>query len=307
METGLYIITGPTAVGKTALCIDIAQQIDAEIVSCDSMQMYRGMDIGTAKATSAELAMVPHHCLGILDVTEPGNVQKYQELARQSVGQILDRGKNVLVTGGSGFYLKSFLEPVVDEIQVSEELREEVESLYTNNGLNGVVEKLLELNPEGVGDMDLQNSRRVTRALERCISSGKTVLELKERMLQLPKPYPHLDKKVCILSRSDEELKSRISQRTMSMLNSGLVEEVEELLNQGLGENAVASNAIGYREVIAFLGGEIITREELSATITQNTWKLVRKQKKWFRTQLPKAKIMDLDQLPNPDLQDLFG
>jgi tRNA dimethylallyltransferase len=307
MESCLYLITGPTAVGKTAMCLDIALKINAEVISCDSMQMYRGMDIGTAKATAGELAKVPHHCLDMLDVKEPGNIQKYQELARQSVGKVLDQGKEVLVTGGSGFYLKSFLEPVVDDVDVSDELRAEVESLLESSGLDAVVEKLLELNPQGVGDLDLQNSRRVTRALERCISSGMNVLELKERMLKLPKPYPGFVKKICVLSRSDEQLRSRIAQRTEWMLKCGLVEEVEALLQQGLGDNPVASNAIGYREVIAFIQGDIVSRDELSETLRQNTWKLVRKQKKWFRTQLPQANVIDLDQCTNPDLQDLFG
>ena len=306
MDNCLYIITGPTAVGKTALCLKVAQEMNAEVISCDSMQMYRGMDIGTAKATSGELEQVPHHCLDILDVSEAGNVQRYQELAQQAVEDILGRGKKVLVTGGSGFYLKSFIEPVVDNIQVSPDVRTQVDSLFVDNGLEAVVEKLLELNPSGVGEMDLQNPRRVTRALERCLSSGLTVIELTDKMEQLPKPFPGLQKKVCVLTRPDDQLKSRILERTSLMLESGLVDEVDGLLHLGLGENPVANAAIGYREAIAFIRGEISTKEELGETISQNTWKLVRKQKKWFRTQLPNANTVDLNQSEDPDLGDLF-
>ena len=307
MKDCLYIVTGPTAVGKTSLCLRIAEELVAEVVSCDSMQLYRGMDIGTAKATKEELDRVPHHCLDVLVVSEPGNVQKFQEMALCAVNDIRNRGKQVLVTGGSGFYLKSFLAPVVDDVKVPEDIRVKVEGLYQNLELEGLVEELMKVNPEGVGELDTKNPRRVVRALERCLTSGLTVFELQQRMKALPKPYPNLNKKVCILVRSDDLMKERIMERTHTMIESGFVSEVEELLLHGLGENLVARNAIGYREVIAYLNGELGRLEELSELIIQNTWQLVRKQKKWFRHQLPEAKVVDLDQCPEPTMEDLFG
>jgi tRNA dimethylallyltransferase len=264
------------------------------------------MNIGTAKATVEELEMIPHHCLDVLNISEPGNIQRYQELAQNAVEDIISRGKMVLVSGGSGFYLKSFLEPVVDEVEIPEELREEVETLYSQKGLDAVVDELLQLNPEGVGKLDLQNPRRVLRALERCRSSGRSVPELQLQMKQLPIPFPDLLKKICLLTRSDDALKSRISKRTSEMLDNGLISEVETLLKNGLRENPLANSAIGYREVIAYLDGIIKTMEELMATISQNTWQLVRKQKKWFRTQLPNANVVNLDINPDPNLSDIF-
>ena len=307
MELSLYLVTGPTAVGKTALCLEVAKALDAEIVSCDSMQVYRGMDIGTAKATAEELAAVRHHCLDLFGTSEPGDVGVYSKCARDAILGIHGRGKKVLVTGGSGFYLKSFLEPVCDDIEVPAGIRGEVEGMLGSQGLESLVGKLTELNPDGVGGLDLQNPRRVTRALERCLASGLTVLELKERMATLPKPYPGMAKKVCILTRGDAKLKARIAQRTKSMVKGGLIEEVELLVGKGLGENPVARAAIGYREVLAFLGGEIATTDELEDLLNRNTWQLVRKQRKWFRTQLPGAKVVDLDECPEPRLPDLFG
>jgi len=307
MKSCIHIVTGPTAVGKTALCLEAARELQAEVISCDSMQLYRGMDIGTAKATEEELAVVPHHCLDVFDVREPGNVQKYVEHAQASVADILGRGKKVLVTGGSGFYLKSFLEPVCDEVKVPDGIRGEVEQMYAEGGLKTMVERLLELNPEGVGEMDLQNPRRVIRALERCLASGMSVLGLRQKMEDLPAPYPELEKRVCVLIRGDDVLKDRIAQRCAAMLAGGLVEEVEGLVVAGLRENPVASAAIGYRELLAYLDGEIASRGELEEILNRNTWQLVRKQKKWFRTQLPSARLVDLDQCPEPSVRELFG
>lgn len=306
MNSCIYVVTGPTAVGKTSLCLQVARELNAEVISCDSMQLYRGMDIGTAKATKEELAVVPHHCLDLFDVREPGNVQKYLKHARVAVADILDRGKRILVTGGSGFYLKSFLEPVCDAVQVPDEVREEVEQMHSKGGLEVVVKRLLELNPLGVGEMDLQNPRRVLRAMERCLVSGMSVLELKEKMKGLPQPYPELDKRGCILYRSDDLLKERIARRCAAMLSKGLIDEVEGLVQSGLQENPVASAAIGYREVLAYLEGKIASREELLDALNRNTWQLVRKQKKWFRTQLASARVVDLDACPEPGIRELF-
>lgn len=307
MNSCIYVVTGPTAVGKTSLCLRVARELQAEVISCDSMQLYKGMDIGTAKATEEELAKVPHHCLDVFDVRESGNVQKYEENAKVAVSDIVNRGKRILVTGGSGFYLKSFLEPVCDEVQIPEMVRLEVEQMYTEGGVEVMVERLLELNSAGVGGLDLKNPRRVVRALERCLASGMSVLELKEKMQELPEPYPRMEKRVCVLTRSDENLKARISQRVEAMLSGGLIEEVAGLVESGLQNNPVASAAIGYREVLDYLDGEISSLEELAATLNRNTWQLVRKQKKWFRTQLPEARVVNLDTCPDPTLEDLFG
>ncbi len=303
----MYLLTGPTAVGKTELCLRLAEELDAEILSCDSMQVYEEMDIGTAKPTTAELASVRHHCIGIFPFNHTINIHTYTEVAAEAVDKITRRGKAVLVTGGSGFYLNSFIQPVCDEVKVSHEIRAEVNQLQDSGGLHALVENLRSLNPNGLGDLDIQNPRRVVRALERCKASGKTVLELRAEMEAMPEPFPDFNKRICVLNRGENALQERIQLRTSSMLANGLVDEVRGLLSRGLLENPTAAASIGYREVIAYIQNKPQPEKHLEESINRSTWQLVRKQKKWFRSQLPCARWVDLDLCPVPSVEDLFG
>ena len=247
------------------------------------MQVYEGMDIGTAKPTTAELASVQHHCIGIFPFNHTINIHTYTEVAAEAVDKITRRGKAVLVTGGSGFYLNSFIQPVCDEVKVSHEIRAEVNQLQDSGGLHALVENLRSLNPNGLGDLDIQNPRRVVRALERCKASGKTVLELRAEMESMPEPFPDFNKRICVLNRGDNALRERIQLRTSSMLTNGLVDEVRGLLSRGLLENPTAAASIGYREVIAYIQNKPQPEKHLEESINRSTWQLVRKQKKWFR------------------------
>lgn len=305
MTPSLYLLTGPTASGKTALCLRLALELDAEIISCDSMQVYEGMDIGTAKPSPDELAVVVHHGIGVFPVTRGASVHDFSSLAATAVEDIHNRGKSVLVTGGSGFYLKSFLEPVCDDIVISKETRSVVDGLFKKSGLAGVVAWLLELNPGGIGELDLQNPLRVVRALERCLQSGDSVLQLRANLASLPEPYAGMEKRICVIQREDDSLRTRIQQRTRTMLNAGLVAEVRELIPLGLLENKSASASIGYRETISFIDGTL--EFELEETINLHTWQLVRKQRKWFRKQLSNARSVNLDYMPEPSLEEVFG
>jgi tRNA dimethylallyltransferase len=305
MTPSLYLLTGPTASGKTALCLRLALELDAEIISCDSMQVYEGMDIGTAKPSPDELAVVVHHGIGVFPVTRGASVHDFSSLAAAAVEDIHNRGKSVLVTGGSGFYLKSFLEPVCDDIVISKETRSVVDGLFKKSGLAGVVAWLLELNPGGIGELDLQNPLRVVRALERCLQSGDSVLQLRANLASLPEPYAGIEKRICVIQREDDSLRTRIQQRTRTMLNAGLVAEVRELIPLGLLENKSASASIGYRETISFIDGTL--ESELEETINLHTWQLVRKQRKWFRKQLSNARSVNLDYMPEPSLEEVFG
>jgi tRNA dimethylallyltransferase len=282
----LHIITGATAVGKTNYALDYAEALDAEIISCDASLFYRGMDIGTAKPTQEELARIPHHCVDLNPVNESFDISRFDRLAQNTVVDILNRGKSVVITGGSGFYLKSFFEPVVDTIEVSDAIRAESESIFANYGLRGLLDRLNAVSPEGLGNLDTLNPRRVQRALERCLASKKSLPVLQKEFAERPKPYASLKKHFILLERDTEELKNRVIMRAESMLESGLIEEVKALLKNGIEENPNAANAIGYRESIAFLKGEI-KEEELLPLIIKNTNGLVKKQKTWFRTQLP--------------------
>ena len=286
MSVTLHIITGATAVGKTNYALDYAEALDAEIISCDASLFYRGMDIGTAKPTQEELARIPHHCVDLNPVNESFDISRFDRLAQNTVVDILNRGKSVVITGGSGFYLKSFFEPVVDTIEVSDAIRAESESIFANYGLRGLLDRLNAVSPEGLGNLDTLNPRRVQRALERCLASKKSLPVLQKEFAERPKPYASLKKHFILLERDTEELKNRVIMRAESMLESGLIEEVKALLKNGIEEIANAANAIGYRESIAFLKGEI-KEEELLPLIIKNTNGLVKKQKTWFRTQLP--------------------
>jgi len=288
----LYILTGPTAAGKTELALRWAERHGAEIVSCDASLFYRGMDIGTAKPTAVERARVPHHCLDVCAVHERMDVARYITLARAACEKIITRGRRVLVTGGSGFYLKAFFGPVADDVAVPVELRAELSARFEKGGLEELVAELRTRNPAGIGALDTANPRRVLRGLERCIVTGKTLAELAADFAAQPGPFVDWAVVCTRLDREPEELRGRISARVAAMLAGGLVAEVERLGEAGLAENPSAAAAIGYRETLVWLdagrpGGEAA----LAAEIAQNTWGLVRKQRTWFRTQLPTEKV----------------
>jgi tRNA dimethylallyltransferase len=282
----IHVLTGCTAVGKTELALRWAEARGAEIVSCDSLLFYRGMDRGTAKPSRAELARVPHHLIDIREVIAPMDVTHYVILARAAVADTLARGRQVLVTGGSGFYLKAFFAPIADEVEVPAELRAEVRTRLEREGLAALVGELEEINPAGLGLLDVQNPRRVTRALERCRASGRTLAELQDAFAAQPAPFAGYQVKLCELVREKAELEQRIAQRVEAMLRAGLVAEVRGLLAHGLEQNESAAKAIGYRETIDFIRGRL-PEAGLAAAIAQNTRALVKKQRTWFKTQLP--------------------
>lgn len=296
MAQSLHIISGPTAVGKTDFALSYAERIGAEIVSCDASLVYRGMDIGTAKPSKEELARVPHHLIDVREVDEPFDIVAYDALARDTVNEIVSRGCPVVVTGGSGFYLKSFLEPVIDTIVVSDEIRERVTLIEQEDGLDGLLKCLRERSPD-LGNLDMLNPRRVSRALERCLASGRTLPELQAEFAARPKPYADFEKKLILLERDREELEERVKVRAGLMLKNGLIEEVEGLLSRGIEKNPSAASAIGYRETISYLRGKLAV-VELLPLIIRNTLKLVKKQRTWFRTQIPhkNAEIYRLDE-----------
>jgi len=291
MKGTIHVLTGPTAVGKTELALRWAEANGAEIVSCDALLFYRGMDIGTAKPTAAERARVPHHLIDVRDAATGMDVTEYVTLAQAAVDDIAARGKRVLVAGGSGFYLKSFFGPVADSVTVPPELRAAVEARLAGEGIEALVAELRALNPQGLGELDTANPRRVTRALERCRASGKTLAVLAEEFARLPGPFAGWEVRCARLDREPEDLNRRIARRVEAMLADGLVAEVERLRAAGLERNLSASRAIGYRETLAMLDGRL-SGSELAAEIVKNTRALVKKQRTWFRTQLPEHRVV---------------
>lgn len=295
MKPVLNVLTGCTAVGKTEWALRWAEQNGAEIVSCDSLLFYRGMDIGTAKPSADERSRVPHHLIDIATVTERMDVAVYVEKARRAIEEIQQRGRAVLVTGGSGFYLKAFFAPVADTVEVSQEIRDEVATHSAAQAL----ERLRALNGNQLGSLDVSNPRRVTRALERCLASGRPLLELAAEFARLPSPFSGWTTNLTELTRTPRELDDRIVARVRQMLAEGLTDEVRRLRKEGLEQNPSASRAIGYREVLATFDGRWAT-EQLAETIMRNTRELVKKQRTWFRTQLPEHRMIDAAVLTDP-------
>jgi tRNA dimethylallyltransferase len=222
----------------------------------------------------------------ILDVTQRMDVAGYVPRARAACEDIRSRGRRVLVTGGSGFYLKAFFAPVADDVEVPADVRAAVAAQLAAAGLPALVAELRRLNPGGLGALDGRNPRRVARALERCRASGRPLAELAAAFAAQPPPFAGWETRLVRLDRPRPELDTRIAARVQAMLAAGLVDEVRGLLAAGLAGNAAAARAIGYRETIAFLEGRL-RADELGPAIVRNTRALVKKQLTWFRTQLP--------------------
>lgn len=294
-DADIFVITGTTAVGKTETALRWAEEHDAEIVSCDSTNVYRGMDVGTAKPTREERARVPHHGIDLVSPREKFSVADYLAFAVPCVRALAARGKKILVAGGSGFYLKAFYAPVVDGIDVPESVRARVAALVAA-GNDAAVAALRELNPDGAPGFDWRNPCRVVRALERCLASGKTIFALRREMEARTSPFSGYKIRTLLLRRSREDLNGRIDRRVRAMLDAGLVDEVRALAARGeLLPDTPAGKAIGYRETLAWLtAGEPGGVPALAETIALSTRRLAAGQRKWFRNQIPVDEIRDL-------------
>jgi tRNA dimethylallyltransferase len=301
----LWILGGVTAAGKTELSLEWAEHNNAEIISCDSVSFYRGLDIGSAKPGLSEQQRVVHHGLNLADISEVFDVVQFHVYAKEKIRNILSRGKKVLIVGGSGFFLNGFLRPVVDDVDVSSEVRKRVLSIYESHGITSLIKELKIYNPEGFGDLDLNNPVRVIRSLERCIQSGKSLIDLQKNFMKLPVPYARFQKKMIWLDRSDGEIIERIEKRSQEMIYHGIIEETEEAVRAGIRNHPTLSGAVGYREVLDFLGVGG-SKEELICSISKSTRKLVSKQRKWFRKHFPQGarfqinhqKSVEIDELP---------
>lgn len=282
----LYVLSGPTASGKTELAIQWAEDNDAEILSCDTLLVYKGMDIGTAKPTKEQQIQIKHHLIDCVEVGFQFCIKDYIQRAKLAIESILAKDKKVLIVGGSGFYLKAFFEPVADSVEVDFLIRTEIQNRLMIKGLQGLVEDLKAINPLGLGNLDVQNPRRVTRAFERCISSGKQIVQLEADFKEQKCEFEKFDKKLFILDRMDVDLKQRIRKRVETMVEVGLLDEVKELMDKGILNNPSACMAIGYREVIDWIKqGKKEPISALKERIITHTWHLVRKQKTWLRNQ----------------------
>jgi tRNA dimethylallyltransferase len=265
----LVALVGPTATGKSALAVELAQRLGGEVVNADSMQLYRGMDIGTAKPAAAERRGVPHHLLDLWEVTERANVADYQRTARAAVEDVLARGRVPLLVGGSGLYVRA----VIDELEfpgTDPELRARLEAELATLGPAALHARLSEVDPVAAQGILSSNGRRLVRALE--------VIELTGRPFAatLPAPVARYDTVQIGLDRAD--LDERVETRVDRMWAAGMVAEVRALETRGLRDGPTASRALGYQQVLA-LGDTAAARDDT----VRATRRFVRRQRSWFR------------------------
>ncbi len=287
MAGEIWLLGGVTASGKTELALSWAENNHAEILCCDSVSLYRGLDIGSAKPTRRELDRVPHFGLDLAEISEVFDVVQFHAYAQEVVNEIAQRGKKILIVGGSGFFMSGFLRAISDGIDISREVRQSIEFQYQEKGLDSLLDDLKKFNPDGV-ELDTQNPVRVIRALERCTQTGKSLSQLQSEFEKLPSPYAHFSKQALWLDREDEELMDRIRSRTQMMVEGGLLAETENVLWQGIEKHPSLSVSVGYREAIEYLKNPgKLTQDELIDSITRSTRQLVAKQRKWFRKHFP--------------------
>ena len=277
----ILAVVGPTAVGKSAYAVELAGRIGGEIVSCDSMQVYRGMNIGTAKPTPEEMGGIPHHLIDVAEPDEPFSCADYVELAEAAVKEIAARGKVPVFCGGTGLYLDRFLRGGVAAPTVQDtRLRQELTEYAAKYGNAALYERLKTVDPESAAAIHPNNVRRVARALEICLLTGTPKSVWDRRTRETKSPYAA---EVIGLSMEREQLNRRIDARVDRMMREGLIEETERLAARGVFEkNRTAAQAIGYKEILPYLKGEC-TQAEAVEQLKIATHRYAKRQMTWFR------------------------
>ena len=280
MKKPLIILTGPTAVGKTDLSISLAKAVGGEIISADSMQVYKKMNIGTAKITPEEMEGVPHHLIDVLDPSEDFNVFLFKELALKAMDEIYERGHIPILTGGTGFYIQS----VIYDIDFSEETgdkeyRNYLQSLADTKGADYLHEMLKDIDPEAAMEIHSNNLKRVIRALEFHHFTGEKISTHNKEQRAKESPYNFA---YFVLNDLRDKVYDRINQRVNVMVENGLVEEVTSLMKEGYTRNLVSMQGLGYKEIIDALNGET-TIEEAIYKIKLETRHFAKRQLTWFR------------------------
>ena len=274
----IICIAGPTASGKTALAVELAKEFNGEVVSCDSMQIYKRMDIGTAKPTAEEMQGIPHHMIDVAEPDKDFSVSRYCEMASPIVDDIVSRGKTAIIAGGTGLYMDSLIKGNDFAPFPSTGQRERLEAQADAEGLESMLEWLRSIDPEAAARV--HDRKRILRALEVYLETGETITEHNRRTQAIPPKYRPFWLGLDFAERS--ELYRRIDLRVEIMLKLGLVEEIKNLLDSGIPEKCTAMQAIGYKEFIDALDGRC-TIEEAAAQVQQSSRRYAKRQLTWFR------------------------
>ena len=283
MNGRLLVISGATASGKSALALAAAQRIGGEIISVDSMQLYRDLPIGTAQPTAEDKALVPHHLTGVYELSERSEVFRFCAEADAAIAGVKSRGKVPVLCGGTGLYLKALLYGL-DDLPGNRELRKELDELYDNeSGEKELHRRMAEVDPAGLAKWK-DCRRRLIRALEVYLLTGKSIVELQQGTRRTMR-YATVS---FVLELESGELKERIAARARMMLENGWIEEAQAAIARGLFTSPTAHQALGYRQVAEYLAGRY-GKEELYEKICTATWQYARRQRTWFRHQHPEA------------------
>lgn len=275
----LLVLLGPTAVGKTKLSLEIARQFGCEIISGDSMQVYRGMDVGTAKASAEEQMLVPHHLIDICDPSYPFSAAEFQERVKDLILDIHSRGKLPFIVGGTGLYIESVCYNYqFTDVSMDEAFRQEQEAYAAQYGDEALHQKLREIDPESADRLHANDRRRVIRAMEIYHVSGETMTS---HLASQKKESPY---ELCIIGLTMDRalLYKRIEERIDAMMQEGLVEEVQSILAAGCPKQAISMQALGYKEIVSYLEGEL-TYEEAVTLLKRDTRRFAKRQLSWFR------------------------
>ncbi|MGE5654889.1 MAG: tRNA (adenosine(37)-N6)-dimethylallyltransferase MiaA [Bacillota bacterium] len=288
-------LVGPTGVGKTELSLQLAERLGAEIVSADSMQVYRGMDIGTAKATARERERVPHHLIDLVDPDQEFSAAEYQERARAAIAAISARGHLPMLVGGTGLYVRAALDPYeFTEVEVDWAYREELRQLGEQHGATYLHNLLSEVDPWAAAKLHPNDLRRVIRALEVHHHTGERISDWQAVSRQKPLIYDIL---MIGLTRPREELYERIEARVDAMIAEGLVDELRRLVADGFDQESIAGQALGYKEFLPYLRGET-TFDDAVQLLKRDTRRYAKRQLSWFRAD-PRVDWIDLSQHPS--------
>ena len=276
----IICIAGPTASGKTALAVELAKLVDGEVISCDSMQIYRGMDIGTAKPTKEEMQGIPHHMLDVCDPDEDFSVSRYCELADPILQDILARGKTAIIAGGTGLYMDALIRGNDFAPCPATGMREKLEAQADEIGMEAMLEQLRAIDPEAAARLHVADRKRVIRALEVYYETGETITAHNLRTQAIPPKYTPVW--FALEDEDRQDLYDRIDRRVDIMLEMGLMDEIRSLLASGIPEKATSMQAIGYKEFVDALHGRCSV-DDAAALVKQSSRRYAKRQLTWFR------------------------